>query len=142
MWLLYAFLGALTAAIVTVLTKAGLKNTDANLAFAIQSVLILIVTWSVAWVQGSTGKMAQVGKKEWVYLVIAGVVTAMSSLFTFRALKLGNASVVSPIERASLVFAVIFAAVFLKERITWPIVLGSALIVAGAIIIAVSQKPS
>ena len=140
MWILWAVLAAISAAIVTVLSKAGLKNTDSNLAFAIQSVLILIVTWTLVLVQGTTGKMAQIGKKDWIYLITAGIVTALSSLFTFRALKLGEVSTVNSIERSSLIFAVVLSAIFLKEKITWPIVIGAVLILSGALVITLGSK--
>jgi transporter family protein len=140
MWILFAVLAALSAAIVTVLTKAGLKNTDSNLAFAIQSVLILIVTWTLVLVQGTTGKLKELGKREWIYLVTAGILTACSSLFTFRALKLGDASAVTPIERSSLLFTIILAGLFLKERITWQMIAGGVLILGGAVLISVSKK--
>ena len=140
MWIIFALLAALSAAIVTILTKAGLKNTDSNLAFAVQSVLILIVTWTLVFAQGTAGRLKQFDKREWIYMVTAGIVTACSSLFTFRALKLGDASGVTSIERTSLLFTIIFAAIFLKERITWQVVLGGALILAGAVLISVSKK--
>jgi len=141
MWVLYALLAALSAAIVTILTKAGLKDTDSNLAFAVQSVFIIIVMWTIILVQGTAGKMAQFARKEWVLLGTAGIVTSLSSVFTFKALKLGEASLVTPLERTSILFAVIFAAIFLKERITWQVIVGGTLILAGTILIAtVKQK--
>ncbi len=140
MWILYALLAAVTAAMVTVLSKAGIKNVDSNLGFAIQSVCILIVAWGVVLLKKRAAQLVDIDIKAWRYLLIAGVLTAASSLFTFRALKLGNASAVSPLERLSLVFAVIFSAVFLKEKITWQVVTGATLMAIGAIIIAVSKK--
>jgi bacterial/archaeal transporter family protein len=140
MWIVFALLAALSAAIVTVLSKAGLKNIDSSLAFAIESVLIIIVSWAVVLAQKTTVQFSKIAGKEWWFLIIAGVVTALSSLFTFRALKLGNASAVSPLERTSLIFAVIFAAVFLKEKITWQIVVGALLMAGGALLIAFAKK--
>jgi len=140
MWLVFALSGAVTAAAVVTLSKAGLKNVHPSLAFAIQSVLILIVAWAaVAW-EGNLHELMQVDKKAWIFLVAAGVLTACSSLLTFRALKLGDASVVSPVERVSMVFAILFAAVFLKEKLSWQLIGGAALMVAGAVIIALAKK--
>ncbi len=141
MWIVFALLAAVTAAIVTVLSKAGLKDIDSSVAFAIQSVMILIVSWSVVFAQKNTNKLSQINNKVWWYLIIAGIITALSSLFTFRALKLGEASTVSPLERLSLVFAVILGAVFLKEKLTWQIIVGALLMAIGALIIAFSKKP-
>lgn len=140
MWIVFALLAAVSAAIVTVLSKAGLKNIDSSLAFAIEAILILIVSWGVVIVQKNTGQVAQINGKTWAFLIIAGIVTALSSLFTFRALKLNDASMVNPLERISLVFAIILSAVFLKEKITWQIVVGAILMVAGALVIAFSKK--
>lgn len=140
MWIVFAMLAAFTAAIVTVLSKAGLKDIDSSLAFAIESILIVIVAWSVVFAQKNTGEIAQIDTKVWWFLVIAGIVTALSSLFTFKALKLGEASTVNPLERLSLVFAVIFGAIFLKEKLTWQIIVGALLMAAGALIIAFSKK--
>jgi transporter family protein len=142
MWILFALLAALSAAVVTTLSKAGIKNVDSSLAFAIQSVLILAVSWSVVIAQNNVGDVKGLDTRTWVFLIIAGIITALSSLLTFRALKLGDASQVSPLERVSLVFAILFAGVFLKEKITWQIILGALLMTAGAIIIAVSKKSS
>jgi transporter family protein len=140
MWILFALLAAVSAAVVTVLSKAGLKDVDSSLAFAIQAVLIIIISWSVVVAQGNTGQLKSIDGRAWVYLLVAGVFTALSSLFTFRALKLGDASVVNPLERLSMVFAIVLAAWFLKEKITWQIIVGAGLMVAGAIMIAMTKK--
>ncbi len=142
MWIVFALLAAFTAAIVTILSKAGLKNVDSSLAFAIQSVLIIIVAWVVVFVQKNTSQVTKLAAKEWWILIVAGIITAVSSLFTFRALKLGEASTVSPLERLSLVFAVIMGAIFLKEKLTWQIIVGALLMAVGALIIAFSKKPA
>ena len=142
MWIVFALLASVTAALVTVLSKAGLKNIDSSLAFAIQAVLIILVSWSAVLVQGSSSQLKQIDGRTWIYLIAAGILTTFSSLFTFRALKLGNASVVNPLERISLVFAIVLAAFFLKEKITWQIMLGAALMVAGAVVIAISGSKS
>lgn len=140
MWIVFALLAALSAAIVTVLSKAGLKNIDSSFAFAIEAVLIIIVSWSVVLFQKTSTQFSKISSKEWSFLIIAGIVTALSSLFTFRALKLGEASAVNPLERLSLVFAITFAAIFLKEKITWQVAVGALLMVGGALLIALSKK--
>lgn len=142
MWILFALLAALTAAVVTTLSKAGIKNLDSSLAFAIQSVLIVAVSWGFVLAQGNVAELKTIESRTWIFLIIAGVLTTASSLLTFKALKLGDASQVSPLERVSLVFAIVFAAVFLKEKITWQIIVGALLMVAGAIVIVLAKKPS
>lgn len=140
MWIVFALLAALCAAIVTTLSKAGLKNVDSSLAFAVQAVLIILVSWAVVLFQGNAQEVKAIDGRTWVYLIVAGVFTTLSSLFTFRALKLGDASQVNPLERVSMVFAVLFAALFLKEKITWQIVAGVVLMTAGAVLIGLAKK--
>jgi len=142
MWILFAVLAAISAAVVVVLSKAGMKDMDSSLVFAVQAVLIVIVSWSVVFFQGKQHELSKVEPRTWAYLVIAGVVTTLSSLLSFRALKLGDAAMVSPIERLSLVFAILFAALFLKEKITWPVLVGAGLMVIGALVIAFAKKAS
>ncbi|ADB37427.1 protein of unknown function DUF6 transmembrane [Spirosoma linguale DSM 74] len=139
MWILFALLAAVAAAVVVTLSKAGIKDVDSSLAFAIQSVLILIVSWTVVISQGNLPDVTRIERKVWIYLISAGVLTCISSLLSFRALKLGNAAQVSPITNVSLLIAVILAVVFLKEKVTWQIVAGAILMAAGAVMIAISR---
>ena len=142
MWIVFALLAALCAAMVTILSKAGIKKVDPSLAFAVQSVLIIIVSWVAVFVQKASHEVKQIDGRTWIYLIAAGILTSFSSLFTFQALKLGNASQVSPLERISLVFTIVFAGFFLKEKITWQIIIGALLMIAGAVVIATVKKES
>lgn len=141
MWIIFALAAAITSAVVVVLSKAGIKNVNSSLAFAIQAVLILIVSWGVVIWQGSLPEVARVEKRVWVYLVAAGIITCISSLLSFYALKLEDASRVSPLERLSLVFAIIFAVIFLKETVSWQVIIGALLMAVGAVVIAVAGMP-
>jgi transporter family protein len=142
MWILYALLASLAAAIVVILSKAGIKNIDSSLGFAIQSVLILLVSWGVVVWKGNLPDVTRIEKNTWIFLILAGIITCISSLLTFRALKLGNASQVSPLERVSLVFVIVLSVIFLKERISWQIILGAVLMAVGALIIALAGEPT
>lgn len=139
MWILWASLAAISAALVTVLTKAGLKNVDSSLAFALQSILIFTITWSVVAWQGTFGGIKEMDSKTWILLALAGVATSLSTLFSFKALSMGEASYVTTIERSSLVIAILLSVLFLKEKITWQLIVGALLIISGAVIIAFSQ---
>jgi len=139
MWIVWAILAALSAALVIVLTKAGLKNVDPNLAFAVQAVLIVLITWAVVSFKGNIGDLRMIEYNDWLLLIGAGVATTLSTLFSYKALSQGHASAVVTIERSSLVFALILSVVFLKEKLTWQIVVGAILVLAGAILIAVSK---
>lgn len=138
MWLLWAFLAAICAAVVVIFTKEGLKDIDSSLAFAIQAVFIIIISWSVVSFQGNLPDLNKIDKKAWIFLICAGIATTLSTLFSFRALKLGQASYVTSVERLSIVFTIIFAVIILKEKLTWQLILGMLLMISGALVIALS----
>ena len=138
MWWIWAIFAAVSAALVTVLTKAGLKNVDSSLAFALQSILIVSITWSVVAWQGTFAGVKEIEPKAWIFLGLAGVATTLSTLFSFKALSMGQASSVTTIERSSLVIAVLLSVLFLKEKLTWQLIAGSILILGGAVLIAMS----
>ncbi|WP_420156046.1 EamA family transporter [Siphonobacter sp.] len=140
MWIVFALLAALSAAIVVIFSKIGVKDIDSNLAFAIQSVLIIIVAWSVVAWQGSLSQVTRIERRTWVFLILAGIITCLSSLFSFRALKLGEAGKVSPITNLSFVLALIFGIVFLKEKINWVVIAGAVLMAIGGVMIATARE--
>ena len=139
MWIVFALLAALASASVVILSKAAIKDVPPSLVFAIEAVLILVVAWGTVLVQDLLPEIGKIERKTWLVLVAAGVLTATSSLLVFRALSIGDASRVSPLTNITLVFSVTMAAVFLKEKLTWQVVLGAALMAAGAIFIATSK---
>ena len=141
MWIVFALLAAMVSATVVTLSKAGIKNVPPSLAFAIQAVLIILVSWGTVVWQGLLPDIAKIERKSWIFLIAAGILTATSSLLSFRALSLGDASRVSPLTNTALVFSVLLAAFFLKEKLTWQVMLGAALMVSGAIVITLA-KPS
>lgn len=140
MWWIWAMMAAMMAALVTVLTKAGLKNVDSNLAFALQSIMIVVITWGVVTWQGTFSSLKEIENKTWLLLGLAGIATTLSTLFSFKALSLGRASYVTTVERTSLVIAVILSVIFLKEKLTWQLVVGTVLIIGGALLIALSDS--
>jgi transporter family protein len=140
MWIIFSLLAAFSAAIAIILSKAGLKNVDPILGFAIQAILIILVSWGVVFFQKKTTGLPQIDQRSWIYLILAGIVTCLASLFQFSALKLGNASVVSSLERVSLVFAIILAVIFLKEELNWKVIAGAVLMIGGAVLISLSRK--
>jgi len=139
MWLIFAILAAVTAALAVIFSKAGLKDINPNVGFALQSILILVISWSTVMFQKASAEFGKIDKRTWIFIACAGVATCLSSLFQFKALKEGNAGVVTSIERSSLVITVVLAFFFLKEKITWQIAVGAALIIIGAILVAVGK---
>jgi transporter family protein len=140
MWIVWALLAAVSAALVVVLTKAGLKNVDSTLAFAIQAVFIFCITWTIVTVQGNFAEIKQIENKAWIFLILAGIATTLSTVFSYKALSLGPAAYVTTVERLSLVIAVILSIIFLKQKITWQLIVGISVIIAGAVLIALSDS--
>lgn len=137
MWLLYAFLSAIAAALVAIFAKLGLKGVDSTLATTIRSIIMAVFLFLVSFFlkkfQGFS--LTSFSSNDWMFIILAGIAGALSWLFYFLALKTGLASKVVVIDRLSLVFVIIFAAVFLGEKLSWRVVLGALLMIAGAIII-------
>ena len=140
MWFVFALIGAVMAAISVTFTKAGLEKVNPILAFAIEAVLILVITWSTVFFQNATAEIGKMDKRSWLFLIGAGVATTLSSIFQFKALKDGHAPAVSSIDRSSIIFTVFLAAFFLKDKITWQSIVGAILIVAGAAFISLGRE--
>jgi transporter family protein len=135
-WLLAAFLSAFFAALTSILAKIGVKNVSSNLATAIRTVVILFFAWGIVVFQGGLKDLSKISKFSFLFLILSGIATGLSWLFYFYALKVGDASKVVPIDKLSLVLTIILAGLILKEKLTFPIVIGSLLMTAGALIIA------
>jgi transporter family protein len=135
-WFQWALLSALFAGVTAVLAKAGTKEVEPNLAMAIRTVVILILAWGIVIANGRPEWKSLSGRGAF-FLILSGVATGLSWLCYFRALHLGAASSVAPVDKLSVVFAIVLAAIFLGEPLGWQHYVGGALIVAGSAIIAV-----
>jgi len=133
-WPIWALLSAFFAGVTAVLAKVGVANVDTTLATAIRIGVVLIVTWTVA-AFASGQKLAELTSKNWVFLALSGAGTAISWLCYFRALKIGKAAEVAPVDKLSVVVAMAFGAIFLGETLTWKHWTGGALIVGGAMLL-------
>jgi len=137
MWLVYAFLSSITAALVAIFAKIGLKGVDSTLATAIRSIIMTVFLVLVAFFlkkfQGFN--VNSFSNKDWLLIILAGIAGALSWLFYFFALKTGLATKVATIDRLSLVFVIILAVIFLGEKLSWKLAIGAVLMVAGAIAI-------
>ena len=138
MWILLALLSALVTGLSAVVSKIGLSKVDSSAGFAVQSVVILVISCGYAAMTGKTKELARLEMKDWGYLLLAGVVTTVAYLFYFGAIKAGDVSRVAPVDRLSLVFSILFAVVFLSEKITPTLIVGAGLMVVGALVVAAS----
>ena len=135
-WIAWALLSAVFAGITAVLAKVGVANVNSDLATAIRTTVILVITWAIAFAATPAAQLVVPGRRTLLFLGLSGLATGMSWLCYFRALQLGEASRVAPLDKLSVVFAIILAGVFLRERLTWHQAVGGALIVAGSLVIA------
>jgi transporter family protein len=134
-WFVWALLSAFFAGLTAVLAKVGVQQIDSNMATAIRTVVILIFAWAVA-LATKNQTFSQIGRKTWIFLILSGIATGMSWLCYFRALQLGEASQVAPVDKLSVVVAIALAAIFLRESLTWHHWVGGALIFTGAVVLA------
>lgn len=140
LWLVFALLSAVTAAMVSIFGKLGLESVDANTATAVRAVIMAVFLIAVVIFQGNIGKIPSLfqDKKTLLFIVLSGAAGAASWLFYFWALRLGKVSQVAPVDKLSVVIATIAAVVFLGERISWANGIGIGLITIGVIMIAFS----
>jgi transporter family protein len=134
-WFIWALLSAFFAGVTAILAKVGVKDISSNLATAIRTVVILIFAWTAALLTHHES-ISSIATRTWVFLILSGIATGLSWLCYFRALQLGEASRVAPVDKLSVVIAIALAAIFLHEHLTWHHWLGGSLIFTGAVVIA------
>ena len=135
-WVFYALMSAVFAALTAILAKIGVANVDSNLATAIRTVIILVFAWGIVFWQGTLHKVSQISQTSLIFLIMSGIATGISWLFYFKALQIGKASQVAPIDKLSLIITIILAAIILKEKISLGIVIGGVLMAVGAILVS------
>lgn len=133
MWFLFALLSAVFAALTSILAKIGIEGINSNLATAIRTVVVLFMAWGMVFVTGSQAGISQISKKSWIFLVLSGLATGASWLCYYRALQLGEASRVVPIDKLSVVITLILAFLILHEPFTMKSMIGAILITAGTL---------
>lgn len=135
MWKYYAILSAIFAALTAIFAKIGIKNIDSNLATAIRTVIILLMTWGIVFASNTLSGVKELTKMNWVFLILSGAATGLSWLFYFKALQLGDASKVAPIDKLSVVFTIFLSFLILKEPVGWKVILGGCMIAGGSLVI-------
>jgi transporter family protein len=139
-WFTWALLSAFFAGLTAILAKVGVAGVNSNVATAIRTTVILLFTWTIALATARNAIFVTFSRRTWFFLVVSGLATGLSWLCYFRALQLGEASQVAPVDKLSVLFVIALAAVFLGEKLTWHQWVGGSLIMAGAVIIAL--KPA
>jgi len=133
MWFLYAILSAVFAALTSILAKVGINGVNSNLATAIRTLVVLVMAWGMVFLTGAETGLADIGRKSWIFLILSGLATGASWLCYYRALQIGEASRVVPIDKLSVVITLVLAFVFLREPFSAKSVIGCLLIGAGTL---------
>ncbi len=133
MWLVLALLSALFAALTSILAKVGIDGVNSNLATAIRTVVVVLMAWGMVFITNTQGGITDISQKSWIFLILSGLATGASWLCYYKALQIGEASKVVPIDKLSVVITLVLAFVFLHEQFTWKSGVGAALITAGTI---------
>jgi len=133
MWMILAILSAVFAALTSILAKIGIEGVDSNLATALRTVVVVVMAWGMVFLTNAQRGLSAITTKSWIFLVLSGLATGASWLCYYRALQLGEASKVVPIDKMSVVITLILAFVFLHEQVTVKSLIGCVLIAAGTL---------
>lgn len=131
MWFIFALLSSVFAALTSILAKVGIEGINSNLATAIRTVVVVFMAWGMVFITNTQGGMASISRKSWIFLILSGLATGASWMCYYKALQLGDASKVVPIDKFSTVITVLLAFLFLHEQISAKTVIGLILITAG-----------
>ena len=133
MWAVFAFLSAVFAALTSILAKVGIEGVNSNLATAVRTVVVLAMAWGMVFITDTQDGIMDISKKSWIFLILSGMATGASWLCYYKALQIGEASKVVPIDKLSVVITLILAVIFLHENMNAKSILGSLLITAGTL---------
>lgn len=134
MWFILALLSALFAALTSILAKVGIDGVNSNLATAIRTMVVLVMAWGMVFLTNAQGGIHEISRKSWLFLILSGLATGASWLCYYRALQVGDASKVVPVDKLSVVITLILAFVFLQEKFTWKSGVGAVLITIGTLV--------
>ena len=134
MWLVFALLSAVFAALTSILAKVGIQGVDSNLATALRTMVVLVMAWGMVFLTGAQDGLPGISRRSWVFLVLSGLATGASWLCYYRALQIGEASKVVPVDKLSVVITLVLAFLFLHEKFTAKSLLGCVLIGAGTLV--------
>ncbi|SDH81917.1 transporter family protein [Pseudobutyrivibrio sp. 49] len=133
MWLLFAILSSIFAALTSILAKVGIEGVNSNLATAIRTAVVLIMAWGMVFLTNAQRGLSEISTKSWIFLILSGLATGASWLCYYKALQMGEASKVVPIDKLSVVITLVLAFIFLHEQVTPKSIVGCVLIGAGTL---------
>ena len=134
MWFVLALGSAVFAALTSILAKVGIDGVNSNLATAIRTAVVLVMAWGMVFLTDAQGGLASISRKSWLFLILSGLATGASWLCYYRALQIGEASKVVPVDKLSVVTPLVLAFAFLHEKFTWKSIAGAVLITAGTLL--------
>ena len=134
MWLVFAILSAVFAALTSILAKVGISDVNSTLATAIRTVVVLAMSWGMVFLTKAQSGLSEISRRSWIFLILSGLATGASWLFYYRALQLGEVSKVAPIDKMSIVITLVLAFVFLHEQFTVKSLIGAILLTAGTLV--------
>ncbi len=137
MWFVFALLSAVFAAFTSILAKIGIEGVNSNLATAIRTMVVVVMAWGMVFLTHTQSGISEISKKSWIFLILSGLATGASWLCYYRALQIGQASKVVPIDKLSIVITLILAFVFLHEEFTVKSLIGCVLIGAGTLVMVI-----
>ena len=134
MWFLFALLSAVFAALTSILAKVGIEGVNSNLATAIRTMVVVVMAWGMVFLTHTQSGISEISKKSWLFLILSGLATGASWLCYYRALQIGEASKVVPVDKMSVIITLVLAFVFLHESFTMKSLIGCVLIGAGTLL--------
>lgn len=137
MWFVFALLSAVFAALTSILAKIGIDGVNSNLATAIRTVVVVVMSWGMVFLTNAQSGITEISKKSWIFLILSGLATGASWLCYYRALQIGDASKVVPIDKLSVVITLVLAFVFLHEQFTAKSLIGCVLIGIGTLVMVI-----
>ena len=134
MWLVFALLSAVFAALTSILAKVGIEGVNSNLATAIRTMVVVVMSWVMVFITNAQGGIGEISRKSWIFLILSGLATGISWLCYYRALQTGEVSKVVPIDKLSVVITLVLSFIFLKEKFNIKSLIGCVLIAAGTLV--------
>ena len=136
MWFIFAILSAVFAALTSILAKVGINNVNSNLATAIRTMVVVLMSWGMVFITNTQSGITEIDRKSWLFLILSGLATGASWLFYYKALQSGDVTKVVPIDKLSVIFTLVFAFVFLHEKFDIKSLVGCILTGAGTLVMA------